>query len=115
MAGGGDGVSEQPDTREYWEKRGFLVFDSAEESKKYIALLEQEVVVLRKRAETAEASHWGGFVNSSLYEEMKKRAEQAEAKVARLREYIATSVVKDEKTCNCFPCIEGRRLLEETK
>jgi hypothetical protein len=42
------------------------------------------------------------------------RAEAAEAKLKRLREYIRAIVVQETHPCHCFPCMQGRRLLEET-
>jgi len=43
------------------------------------------------------------------------RLTTAEAKVMRLREYIRAIVVQETHPCHCFPCMQGRRLLEETK
>ena len=65
---------------------------------------EAVILSLHQQLETATAT------DSELRAELTEMHEKLE----KLRKYINTMVVKDESVCNCFPCIEGRRLLEET-
>jgi len=64
---------------------------------------EAVILSLHQQLETATAT------DSELRAELTEMREKLE----KFRVWAKT-VVKDERTCNCFPCIEGRRLLEET-